>query len=333
MVALHNVRFPVDISYGSRGGPGFKTEIITLDSGAEVALSKWDTARHRYRIVLGQRSPAQWAALKKFYMGRMGAAYGFRYLDWDDYATTPTGVLHHGEAITATDVEIGIGDGVTTEFTLVKKYVSGNITRTRTIAQPIHDEAIDSDILNAATYDVLAAIDGTPTTAFTISGYPATITFSTAPASGAVITAGFLFDVPVRFAEDTDDLLELEASGFETGETGVELIEIVDPRPVYEDRAYDGAKDWGAITADVNLSPFTGALNRFTQTVGSLNVILPDPATIPLGYEFLVANDGSSTLTIRDTSAGGTVIDQPVASERTHCYLALDGATRIWVTR
>jgi uncharacterized protein (TIGR02217 family) len=50
------------------------------------------------------------------------------------------------------------------------------------------------------------------------------IAFTTAPTSGAVLTAGFRFDVPVRFAEDS---LEVNRATFAAGEMpSVPLVEI-----------------------------------------------------------------------------------------------------------
>jgi uncharacterized protein (TIGR02217 family) len=50
------------------------------------------------------------------------------------------------------------------------------------------------------------------------------IDFATPPAAGEPITAGFRFDVPVRFAEDR---LEVSRAGFAAGEAvSVPLVEI-----------------------------------------------------------------------------------------------------------
>jgi uncharacterized protein (TIGR02217 family) len=50
------------------------------------------------------------------------------------------------------------------------------------------------------------------------------VTFDTAPAAGAIITAGFLFDVPVRFAEDR---LQVSGAAFAAGEApSVPVVEV-----------------------------------------------------------------------------------------------------------
>jgi uncharacterized protein (TIGR02217 family) len=51
-----------------------------------------------------------------------------------------------------------------------------------------------------------------------------TIVFDAAPADGAAVRAGFLFDVPVRFAEDR---LDISGAAFAAGEApSVPLIEV-----------------------------------------------------------------------------------------------------------
>ena len=50
------------------------------------------------------------------------------------------------------------------------------------------------------------------------------VSFDEAPAEGAVVTAGFRFDVPVRFAEDR---LEVNRATFLAGEApSVPLVEV-----------------------------------------------------------------------------------------------------------
>jgi uncharacterized protein (TIGR02217 family) len=67
-------------------------------------------------------------------------------------------------------------------------------------------------------------VNGTETGAFTLDPTTGTITFAAAPVSGAALTAGFQFDVPVRF--DTDHLA-INLAGFRAGEIpSIPLIEI-----------------------------------------------------------------------------------------------------------
>jgi uncharacterized protein (TIGR02217 family) len=112
------------------------------------------------------------------------------------------------EAPTAGDQVIGGGDGLTDRFALTKDYGSGERRR---ITRPVAGS-------------VRVALNGTElTTGWTLQD-KGIVEFATAPGAGAVVTAGFLFDVPVRFAEDR---IEVNRATFLAGEApSVPLIEV-----------------------------------------------------------------------------------------------------------
>jgi uncharacterized protein (TIGR02217 family) len=206
-VAFHEVRFPDDISRGARGGPERRTQIVELASGDEERNASWANSRRRYDAAYGIRRADDLAAVVAFFEARNGRLYGFRWKDWADYKSClPSGTP------AATDQSIGAGDGATTDFQLVKVYSSGSQSWTRTITKPVDGT-------------VLVAIDGAEqTTGWSVDTTTGLITFATAPASGATITAGFEFDVPVRFDTDTLDVtLDLERLG---SITSIPLLEI-----------------------------------------------------------------------------------------------------------
>jgi len=142
-----------------------------------------------------------------FFEARNGRLYGFRWKDWGDYKSClPSGTP------SATDQTIGTGDGTTGAFQLVKAYSSGAQTWTRSITKPV-----------AGT--VTLALDGVmQNTGWSVDTTTGLVTFTTAPASGATITAGFEFDVPVRFDTDQLDVThDLERLG---SITSIPLIEV-----------------------------------------------------------------------------------------------------------
>lgn len=108
---FHNVRFPEDISYGSSGGPGFKTTVIDLASGHEQRNIDWSLARATYDAQHGVKSREQMEDILEFFFARRGKAYGFRFKDWMDYtivrqslgvaATTATQTFKRYEPLTA----------------------------------------------------------------------------------------------------------------------------------------------------------------------------------------------------------------------------------------
>ncbi len=206
-MAFHEVRFPDDISRGARGGPKRRTQIVELASGEEERNASWANSRRRYDAAYGIRRADDLAAVVAFFEARNGRLYGFRWKDWADYKSCLPSLTP-----AATDQNIGTGDGTTTDFQLVKAYSSGVQTWTRTITKPV-----------AGTVKV--AIDGVEqTTDWSVDTTTGLITFTAAPATGATITAGFEFDVPVRFDTDTLDVtLDIERLG---SITSIPLIEV-----------------------------------------------------------------------------------------------------------
>ena len=194
-------------SRGARGGPERRTQIVELASGDEERNASWANSRRRYDAAYGIRRADDLAAVVAFFEARGGRLYGFRWNDWGDYKSC----LPSGEP-SATGQTIGTGDGTTMPFQLVKAYSSGAQTWTRTITKPV-------------TGTVTVALDGVSQAAgWSVDTITGLITFTTAPASGVIVSAGFEFDVPVRFDTDQLDVThDLERLG---SITSIPLIEV-----------------------------------------------------------------------------------------------------------
>jgi uncharacterized protein (TIGR02217 family) len=203
---FHEIRFPTSIAFHSTGGPERKTEIVSLGSGYEERNGVWANSRRRYDVGYGIKTLDDMAAVTAFFEARSGRLYGFRFKDFADFkSATPAA------AVTAFDQRLGTGDGVAKSFALIKTYASGPASWTRAILKPVAGS-------------VRAAVAGTETTAFTVDTTTGVVTFTTAPATGAAVTAGFEFDVPVRFDTDT---LAINLSNFRAGEiASIPLLEI-----------------------------------------------------------------------------------------------------------
>jgi uncharacterized protein (TIGR02217 family) len=196
-MAFVEVQFPTDISYGSAGGPEYATDVVASASGYEQRNINWSEARARYNVAHGVKTKAQLDTLIAFFRARKGRAIGFRFKDWTDYQATET---------------LGTGDGVRTQFQLIKTYSSGAVSETRTIRKPV-----------AGTVQVFknAVLQASGVSVDTTTGM---VTFASAPAAGQVISASFQFDVPVRF--DTDKLsASLDAYGIHSW-LDIPLVEI-----------------------------------------------------------------------------------------------------------
>ena len=188
-MAFHEVRFPDNISRGARGGPERRTQIVELASGDEERNASWANSRRRYDVAYGIRRADDLAAVVAFFEARNGRLHGFRYKDWADYKSALS-----SQAITATDQQIGTGTGSLHTFQLAKRYTSGAQTWVRTIAKPV-----------AGTVRVaLGMVE--QMSGWTVDTTTGVVTFTTAPANGVIVRAGFEFDVPVRFDSDTLDV-------------------------------------------------------------------------------------------------------------------------------
>ena len=206
-MAFHEVRFPDNISRGARGGPERRTQIVELASGAEERNASWANSRRRYDVAYGIRRADDLAAVVAFFEARNGRLHGFRFKDWADFKSCPP-----SQTPGPTDQPIGTGNGAATLFQLTKRYTSGSQSWTRAITKPV-----------AGT--VTIALNGAPqASGWSVSTTTGLITFTTAPAAGVAITAGFEFDVPVRFDTDALDVtLDLERLG---SITSIPLVEI-----------------------------------------------------------------------------------------------------------
>lgn len=206
---FHEIRFPTGLSFGSAGGPERRTEIVTLINGFEERNTPWEHSRRRYDAGLGLRSLDDVDVLIGFFEARRGQLYAFRWKDWSDYKSCPP-----SRDIGPLDQDIGRGDGHTRVFQLIKSYVSGEQSYARPILKPV-------------TGSVRMALSGDPkvdTVEYNVDVTTGQVTFVTPPDIDVRITAGFEFDVPVRF--DTDRITTSMAT-FNAGEVpAVPVIEV-----------------------------------------------------------------------------------------------------------
>ena len=137
-MAFNHVVFPETISYGSRGGPGYRTSIIEGDAGSSERIARWPNARRRYNARLGIRSRDQIYEVLEFYIANDGVQNGFLWRDAFDYSTGA-----NGRGAPAGDDEfLGTGDGTNVAFQLIKTYTFGSLSKTRTIRKPIANTVV-----------------------------------------------------------------------------------------------------------------------------------------------------------------------------------------------
>jgi uncharacterized protein (TIGR02217 family) len=204
--AFDDVAFPLSIGREASLAPAFSTQIVEAPSGHERRSSDWADARLSFDAGPGVRSEADIATLIAFFRARRGAARGFRFAD--PYDDRSCGL---GETPGPLDQRLGVGDGVKAEFPLQRFYGPGEEAQVRRISRPVAGS-------------IRVAVDGIESTSGWSHAGLGVIAFDDAPAEGAVLTAGYRFDVPVRFAEDR---LDINRVTFAAGEApSVPLVEI-----------------------------------------------------------------------------------------------------------
>ena len=211
-MSFHETRFPTSISRNAQGGPERRTDVVTLGSGFEERNSRWADSRRAFNAGYGVKSVDDLHAVIAFFEERRGRLHSFRWRDHSDWkscapSATPSQL----------DSAIGTGDGVIATFQLKKTYGSAFAPWTRIIKKPV---AGTVKIAVAGAARVLG-------TDYAVDVSTGIVTFLAGhiPSTGQSVTAGFEFDVPVRFDSDK---LEVNMTGFAHG--AIPNIPIVEVR-------------------------------------------------------------------------------------------------------
>lgn len=208
-MGFHEVRFPASLSFGALGGPERLTDIVTLANGFEERNTPWAHSRRRYDAGMALRSLDDVEVLIAFFEARRGQLYGFRWKDWSDFKS--------GRAKAAPDYrdqEIGLGDDARVAFQLVKTYRSGAQVAVRPIAKPVRGTVR----LGQGGVEMQEGVH------YEVDVMTGTVTFAEPPNRDVQITAGYEFDVPVRFDADR---IQISLASFQAGEVpNVPVVEI-----------------------------------------------------------------------------------------------------------
>lgn len=188
MAFLETPRFPLDINYGSSGGPTFSTDVIQLKNGTEVRNANWSLPLYEYDIGYAIKTRTQLLEVYKLFLACKGALDGFRAKDVWDFSSSANGKA--SPAIT--DQLIGTGNGSTVAYQLVKSYTQGANSLSRTIKKPVSGTILIQ-------VNGVAMVEGV---GYTVDLTTGIITLTTPPTAGHQVRAGFQFDVPVRFKDD-----------------------------------------------------------------------------------------------------------------------------------
>ena len=202
LALFHDVSLPIQLALASSGGPERRVEVVPLAGGGEARNAVWAGSRRRWEIGSAVKRFDALQALVTFFEARGGRLHGFRFRDRLDDRSSAAGA-----EVSPMDQLIGVGDGETASFALVKAYGDWQ----RRIWKPVAES-------------VRVAVDGAEVSAVTdtVTGM---VTLAETPPEGAAVTAGYLFDCLVRF--DTDRL-DVNLEGFGAGRViRVPLVELI----------------------------------------------------------------------------------------------------------
>ena len=201
-MAIDEIQFNPEISYGAVGGATFSTTVVPMATGYEQRNQNWERSKGAWKVGHKLKFDTELEDLIAFFRARRGRARGFRFKDWSDY--------------TATLTSIGTGDASEVAFQLTKTYADASSINNyeRTITKPV-----------AGTVHIfVSTVEQTLGVDFTVDTTTGIITFMVAPVLSAPITATFEFDLPARF--DSDDMgIDLVAYDLSSWD-GIPLVEL-----------------------------------------------------------------------------------------------------------
>jgi len=210
MTNFHDVRFPARLAFGASGGPQRRTDIVALANGSEVRNTAQYHSRRQYNASTSIKTRDDAIEINKFFELRRGQLYAFRFKDMLEYSSA-----NGDNPAMPTDQILGRGDGSRASFQLIKTYSDDVQSYERVITKPV-----SGTVVIAINGQVLEASD------FTVDGLTGVVDLNVAPASGAVVTAGFEFDVPVRFDTDTLDISYEDFGALQISD--IPLVEVLD---------------------------------------------------------------------------------------------------------
>jgi len=229
-MAHDDIRLSEFIERGALGGPGFKTNVTTSDSGDEQRNQEWTRTRGEWDISYGvlkmEDDGLVVLAVEEildFYYMRRGALRSFLFKDWSDFkvgdpvnpADTSAQVIADGDDTTGPfQVVQRRSDSVAPDFDrIINKIVTGTLT--------VYDDS--TELFDPADYSITAL--GVITTVATLDS-----TGGAGPGGVHQLKVNCQFDVPVRFDEN-DEVLRISVIWAQAGEIPqLNVFEVKDPQ-------------------------------------------------------------------------------------------------------
>ena len=207
-VAHLDEALPFIPNYAYRRVCRYRTTLTHASSGRSEAVAHWAYPEHEFVLPLNGRKQSELEHILRYFHAAAGRAATFNFVDFYEDRTCSLGADPAFD-----DVVIGTAEQDQIDFQLFKTYVTGAVTKSRKITRPFADT-------------VRVGVNGTQLSpgAFLV-GQLGAITLSTPLDAGDVVTAGFRFAVPVRFASDEiEQVIHNHRAGF-IGDATVTLME------------------------------------------------------------------------------------------------------------
>ncbi|MCY4505057.1 MAG: DUF2460 domain-containing protein [Hyphomicrobiales bacterium] len=185
---FHDVRLQDALKVGAGGSAGFSTQLMTTASGFEHRNARWFAPRRRYEVYIGTRPLSELRRLQSFFLERCGRLHGFLWRDIIDYRSR---AFRAPLANDQTMKRLSDDGRVWAFFKGLKS--PPRLKRLRRIFKPVA-----SSVLLAHNRVPI------PPEQYVVHAAHGVIAFHAGHYRTEGVTAGFEFDVPVRF--DTDRL-------------------------------------------------------------------------------------------------------------------------------
>jgi uncharacterized protein (TIGR02217 family) len=185
---IDNVRLPIDVERGVKGGPMFNTTINVSDGGAVSANQNWSYPLYMGNVGYGIQSKENLHEVLDFFWARRGRLRGFLFRDWADYEMV--------------NEPLGTGDGTNRNFQCIRRYADTILPFDRPLKYPIESTMTvykDAVPVSGSAWSLLSTGE---------------VRFTTAPLAGEVITASGEFNIACRF---TQDMLEINMDIWNVG--------------------------------------------------------------------------------------------------------------------
>lgn len=344
-MGFHMVRMPPEMSRGFVSTLDFGTSVVRLPHGGGDEVSRTQEMPSRYwQAVKGVFSRERIEEFAGFVQARGGSFYGFRLWDPNDFSTNPTSRVGTPSML---DQLLGYGDGVTTEFDLIRRYPSspGDSTTRNAVDDrmlPIHDEVDDRlaakiGLAAGTTFSWLVSLDAvsSPSSAWSIDWRRRKLVFAIAPAMDVAVACGGYYDWPARFSDDVDRHFDLIAESWTAKSCpsiGIECLPFDKLVPENDDPGGATEVAWSAGSPLIQKQ----VAKYWTLDPGTsgLTVTIQDPSYLNAGGPHLVLmNSGTDAVTLIDQVTGSTITTIGAAGTSTATVLLMieiDGSTRNW---